>query len=327
METLVMFLLPPNLEHSNVAGRLDLFALYGPVVNWHSVDLGCFCKACVKIAKGRLPKAPPGRKPAGQLAEAPIRLLREIDYEAIMGDLCEECKFHYEHYAHLPAGRGCQHLSTDIEIQKMIQSINRTDILEMLTAEKGSTAKIMIETIDLDEPEELKYSEEHVRDLLKTVPVDYYNRMNFDQMQELIMEDRRIRITFWVSQIIGKPVESFVNPAQLNTYTTKKKVDLGRNLPLTLISKPVSLTAQDTAWDSSIVDMKKLGPNGAKVALLKRMHREAYIIAHGPALNSRDTANNILLLRNYAPGRHGSWNNYCCIKGMAKGSFVDAGNR
>jgi hypothetical protein len=41
------------LEHSNTTGRLDLLALYGPIVLYHSVD-SCFCKNCVKIAKGQL---------------------------------------------------------------------------------------------------------------------------------------------------------------------------------------------------------------------------------------------------------------------------------
>jgi len=33
----------------NSTGRLDLFALYGPTVNYHSVDH--FCHQCIKIAK------------------------------------------------------------------------------------------------------------------------------------------------------------------------------------------------------------------------------------------------------------------------------------
>ena len=44
------FIYPPNLEHSNTTGRLDLFALYGPIVEYHSVDK-CFCLKCVKLAK------------------------------------------------------------------------------------------------------------------------------------------------------------------------------------------------------------------------------------------------------------------------------------
>jgi nucleoside diphosphate kinase len=38
VEHLLKFCYPPNLEHSNVTGRLDLFALYGPTVAYHSVD-------------------------------------------------------------------------------------------------------------------------------------------------------------------------------------------------------------------------------------------------------------------------------------------------
>ena len=44
---------PPNLEHSNSTGRLDLFALYGPTVHYHSVD-SCFCNQCISIAKAQL---------------------------------------------------------------------------------------------------------------------------------------------------------------------------------------------------------------------------------------------------------------------------------
>lgn len=50
LDTILHFLFPPNLEHSNTTGRLDLLALYGPVVNYHSVD-SCFCKTCIKLAK------------------------------------------------------------------------------------------------------------------------------------------------------------------------------------------------------------------------------------------------------------------------------------
>ena len=53
LQTILKFLFPPNLEHSNTTGRLDLFALYGPTVLYHSVD-SCFCKHCIKIAKAQL---------------------------------------------------------------------------------------------------------------------------------------------------------------------------------------------------------------------------------------------------------------------------------
>ncbi len=50
IQSILKFLFPPNLEHSNTTGRLDLFALYGPVVLYHSVDK-CFCNICIKVAK------------------------------------------------------------------------------------------------------------------------------------------------------------------------------------------------------------------------------------------------------------------------------------
>lgn len=53
LEDIMKFIFPSNLEHSNSTGRLDVFALYGPIVAYHSVDK-CFCMGCIKIAKQRL---------------------------------------------------------------------------------------------------------------------------------------------------------------------------------------------------------------------------------------------------------------------------------
>lgn len=50
LEMLFKFLYPPNIEHPRVNARLDVFGLYGPIVNHHSVDT-CFCKNCMKFAK------------------------------------------------------------------------------------------------------------------------------------------------------------------------------------------------------------------------------------------------------------------------------------
>lgn len=52
----------------------------------------------------------------------------------------------------------------------------------MLIVEKGSTAKMIIETINLTEPEEIMYKEEHVRELLKDLETDYYERFEFDDL-------------------------------------------------------------------------------------------------------------------------------------------------
>jgi hypothetical protein len=111
MDSILKFLFPPNLEHSNSTGRLDLFALYGPIVNYHSVD-SCFCKVCIKTTKIQLENAIYEKtaierkrlgmtadidtksvslvKTAGakttyvkKMAPGPTRLLKEVDINAI----------------------------------------------------------------------------------------------------------------------------------------------------------------------------------------------------------------------------------------------------
>jgi hypothetical protein len=51
-----------------------------------------------------------------------------------------------------------------------------------LTVEKGSVAKIMIENISMKTPSEIQYKEEHVRELLKDIETDYYERFEFDDL-------------------------------------------------------------------------------------------------------------------------------------------------
>jgi hypothetical protein len=70
----------------------------------------------------------------------------------------------------------------DIEINELIAEINRTDLLELLIVEKGSTAKMMIETIDLKEPSEIMYKEEHVVELVRELETDYYDRFEFEDL-------------------------------------------------------------------------------------------------------------------------------------------------
>jgi len=49
-ENILKFMFPPNLEHPNSTGRLDLFAYYGPTVHYHSVD-SCFLLKMYQISK------------------------------------------------------------------------------------------------------------------------------------------------------------------------------------------------------------------------------------------------------------------------------------
>ena len=117
---------------------------------------------------------------------------------------------------HLTSGRGGQHLNSDIEISELIREINKTDLLQLLTVEKGSVARMMIETIDLTDPPEIMYKEEHILELVKDLETDYYERYEFDDLQKMILEDRRLRMNYWISKITKKPIEKFKNPNLLN---------------------------------------------------------------------------------------------------------------
>lgn len=70
----------------------------------------------------------------------------------------------------------------DIEISELISEVNKSDLLKLLTVEKGSVAKMMIENLDLKEPAEIMYKEEHVVELLRDLETDYYERYEFDDL-------------------------------------------------------------------------------------------------------------------------------------------------
>jgi len=71
---------------------------------------------------------------------------------------------------------------SDIEINELINEINKNDLLQLLMVEKGSTGKMIIETISLKEPDEIMYKEDHVRELVKDLETDYYERYEFDDL-------------------------------------------------------------------------------------------------------------------------------------------------
>jgi hypothetical protein len=180
-------------------------------------------------------------KMSKNLGPGPRRLLKEEDVDLIRDDLCKKCRAHVQNYIHLTCGREGQHVNSDIELDELIKEINKSDVYELLKIEKGSTAKIMIETIDLHEPEEIRYTEDDIRNLLADLDTDYYDRYEFDDMQKMILEDRRLRINFWVSKITHKPIEKFKNPGLINQNSKVNRDDiknpyftLKRILPMSL---------------------------------------------------------------------------------------------
>lgn len=198
-----------------------------------------------------------------KLMEAPQRLLEEEDINEIMPYLCAKCQKHVTGFVSLTCGRGAQHINTDIEISEMINEINKNDILNLLIVEKGSTAKMMILTLDLQEPKEIHYEKHHVKELIKDLETDYYERYEFEDLQKIILEDRRLRINYWVSKITHKPIEKFKNPNLLNQNEKVDRNDiknpyftLMRHLPISLHMERTKVVEKDEKFDKLHFDYK-----------------------------------------------------------------------
>lgn len=236
-------------------------------------------------------------------------------------------------YVNLTCGRGGQHVCTDIEIAGMIRDVNYQDILNLLLVEKGSTAKQMIQTLNLTEPPEIMYTEAHLRELIKDLETDYYDRYEFDDLQKLILEDRRLRINYWVSKITHKPIEKFKNPNLLNWNEKVNRKDiknpyftLQRILPISLHMERTKVVEKDEKYDKLHFDHNQQYIQAEHDMLLeKTLSKEFHRISD---ISQKQAGNevgiNAMILRNYNDGRHGGWNNYSCY-GQApnKGSYVN----
>lgn len=77
-----------------------------------------------------------------------------------------------------------QHVLSDLEIKCLGAEMNKRELLELLTIEKGNAAKIMIEEMPTDEPKDLILNKELIQFLFKDLDTDYYNRYEFNDLQQ-----------------------------------------------------------------------------------------------------------------------------------------------
>ena len=55
----------------------------------------------------------------------------------------------------------------------------------------------------------------------------------------------------------------------------------------------------------------------------KRNHKYSHRAVDISEVNRPKYTDHLILLRDYQDGRHGDWNNYVCLKGQNKGSYVN----
>ena len=161
---------------------------------------------------------------------------------------------HFNKWSHLYSGNEQTHILTNEEINFLIEEMNKEDLLQILKAEKGTAAETILSKVNLSkQPPEICYTKAHIENLLKNLEVDYYDRYDFNEIQNLIMEDRRIRLNFWVSSIIGKPPESFKNPKLINHLSYKEINDVKSKNYTILRTKPLKVKDKEEENLKSIV--------------------------------------------------------------------------
>lgn len=171
-----------------------------------------------------------------------------------------------------------------------------------------------------------------LNNLLVDLETDYYDRYEFDDLQKLILEDRRLRINYWVSQITNKPIEKFKNPNLINQNAKVDRDDiknpyfsLKRILPISLHVKKSKILEEEEDYNALHFDhTAKLLQNEQDLIMERTLAKEFHRVTGLEDTNSKDVAINSILLRNYNDGKHGKWNNYCTLKGQNKGTYVNA---
>jgi hypothetical protein len=212
----------------------------------------------------------------------------------------------------------------------LIHEINYNDLLALLTVEKGSTAKVMITLVDMHTPEEILYKREHVAELLKSVETDYYGRYEFNDLQKMILEDRRVRMNYWTSKITHKPIEKFKNPNLLNINEKVDRNDiknpyftLSRILPISLHMEKTKVISTDTTYDKLHFDYTTKYLQSQQDQIVERqVGKDFHKVVSIENCQDNSVAINTLITRNYNEGRHGGWNQYASYKGSGKASYV-----
>jgi hypothetical protein len=222
------------------------------------------------------------------------------------GLFCELCLEHINRWTHLYSGKDYTHILTNEEIKLLIKEMNQTDLLAILKAEKGTCAETILSKLDLDKPPEaIIYNKEHVFKLLSELETDYYDRYSFNELQNLILEDRRIRMNYWVSTVINKPPEYFKNPKLINNVSIKeisnvssKYFTLMRTHPLEIRNEEI-LKLRSLVLTHPVFIKEDLSNSEINMKLEKLINKNLFQITTKENQNDKNVSNNMILMRNF----------------------------
>lgn len=219
---------------------------------------------------------------------------------------CITCLEHFDKWSHILTGQEQTHIMTNEEIEFMILEMNKCDLIQVLKAEKGSSADTILSKVDLKAPPfEIQYTRKHIEKLFEVAGLDYYDRLDFDELQNLINEDRRIRLNYWVYKIIGKPPSSFQNPKLINNISEddiktlkSKNFTLLRTLPIKVKNEEED-KIKSTVIEHPIFIKQKLTDHEINQKVEKLLSKNFCKVSNMEAKNDKSMVNNMILLRNY----------------------------
>jgi hypothetical protein len=320
------FLFPVKPNHPDVSGRLDIFAKFGPVLNNHILDI-CICTDCRPKIKIII-----STHEGKNLKNSKDKILKEEFLNKYNKEFCSNCLAHFNCWSHLFSGMEQTHILTNEEIDFLIYEMNSEDLFTILKSEKGSCASTVLTKVDLKiPPVEIRYTKQHIEKLITLADVDFYDRYDFSELQNLIQEDRRIRLNFWIHKIIGKPPTSFKNPKLINTgqfssddikdihnlksknftllrsYPIKVKNEQEEKLKSIIIEHPIFLKNKLSDQENNQKVEKLLSKNFSKVISMDKA-------------NDKNIVSNMVLLRNYELETYKEINDKKIINKMLKKS-------
>lgn len=182
----------------------------------------------------------------------------------------------------------------------------------------------MMEEMKIKEPHEFQHNRLTIDALFSVLETDFYGRFRYEQMQRVILEDRRIRINAWAAKILKIPVKKIKRNKHINPKVTKQErsdpksmhYTIRRTLPLTSLKKKEDITFTPFDFPVSIVDKAKYPKNEENLVRFKLLHRHSHKILDVDNLHKTgNVVSTVFLMKNINEGRNEKWNNYASFKG------------
>lgn len=121
----------------------------------------------------------------------------------------------------------------------------------------------------------------------------------------LILEDRRIRLNFWVSKLIGKPSTSFKNPNLINNIPEKEKKNLkGKHFTLSR-TDPIKVRNEEEERLKGLIIKhpifikEKLTDTEINNKINKLLSYNFYKVSNIGDKDTTDMVSNMILLRDH----------------------------